>query len=162
MVQICNTRAMEINDYILNTTRLSIRQLAERAGMDHTKLARQLRGSSALTMETLRDVARGTGLDMLDLFQRAGLITPEEVAEFREGFDVTRLTDKQLAAEVLRRMDRGSEVLEQPIDEPLPEDVPKLSDRRRRVTAEDVTAEDLMSEAAYTPEDGETPDRDSY
>ena len=154
---------MEITDYVLDTTRLSIRQIAERAGMDHTKLARQLRGASTLTMETLRDISRGTGLDMLDLFTRADLITPEEAADIRAGFDVTRLTDQQLAAEVLRRMERGSETLEQPISEPLEaSNVSDLSVRRHRVTAEDVTEQDLQSQAAYRPEADETPDRDNY
>src|SRR5699024_1930771 len=108
----------------------SIRQLADRAGMDHTKLARQLRGTSPLTMETLRDVARATNLDMLDLFQRAELMTSDEVAEIRQGFDITRLTDRELAAEMLRRMEGGSAILDQPIGQPLPPDVPNLSDRR--------------------------------
>lgn len=154
---------MDLTTYITQTSGMSLRAIAEAAGVQNTKLSRQLNGTSTLTMETLRDISRGTGLDMLDLFTRADLITPEEAADIRAGFDVTRLTDQQLAAEVLRRMERGSETLEQPINAPL--EAPNVSDlsvRRRRVTAEDVTEQDLQSQAAYRPEADETPDRDNY
>ena len=130
---------MDLTTYITQTSGMSLRAIAEAAGVQNTKLSRQLNGTSTLTMETLRDISRGTG------------------------FDLTRLTDQQLAAEVLRRMERGSETLEQPINAPL--EAPNVSDlsvRRRRVTAEDVTEQDLQSQAAYRPEADETPDRDSY
>ena len=137
---------MDLTTYITKTSGMSLRGIADAAGIQNSKLSRQLNGSSALAMETLRDVARGTGLHMLDLFQRAGFLTAAEVSEFREGFDVTRLTDKQIATEVLRRMERGSATLNQPIDAPIQAHRPVL-------TPEDLAEDFDLAADQHQPED---------
>lgn len=121
---------MNISDYITQVTGYSIRQLADKSGIDRSKLQRQFSGFNALTMETLRDIARGTGLDMIDLFTQAELITTEESQNIRQSITLEDLSDEDIAREVLRRMERGSETLGEPVDQPLPPDVPNLSDRR--------------------------------
>ena len=118
---------MNISDYITQVTGYSMRQLADKSGIDRSKLQRQFSGFNALTMETLRDIARGTGLDMIDLFTRAELITTEESQSIRQSITLEDLSDEDIAREVLRRMEGGSETLDQPIGQP---NVTNLSDRR--------------------------------
>lgn len=151
---------MNLSDYLRTKTNKSIRQLAEYAGIDRSTLQRQLNKPNTLTMETLRDIARATEINMLDLFMRAGKITHDELDTLQAGGELTGATDEALAAEVLRRMqDDGSEVLDKPAE------VTNLSARRRKVTPEDITEEDLRDDldaAAFTHRDGDLPDYDSY
>lgn len=123
---------MHISDYLAAQTGLNQSQLAQRAGMQKSKLSRQLSGESTLTMETLRDVARGAGLDMLEVFAAAGFITRTEEQALRAAGNIARATDEDLAAEVLRRMQAGSEVMDRPITDA---QIVELSERRPSVTS---------------------------
>ncbi|WP_270238342.1 hypothetical protein [Rothia kristinae] len=107
---------MELSDYLTETTGLSLRRLASRASMQASKLQRQLSGTTVLTMETLRDVARGTGLDMLDLFARANLITTGEASTLRAAGSLSAASDEDLALEMLRRTRRNPT---SPINQPI-------------------------------------------
>lgn len=99
---------MDITTYLKSETGLSIRGIAERAGLEQSKLNKQLKGDTSLSMETLRDVARGNNLDMLKLFKIAGKITPLEEKRLRSTGAISYLSDEDLADEILRRMKRGA------------------------------------------------------
>lgn len=144
-----------------------ISDLIQGTEINHSTMSRYLSGERKLPVAVVVAMSEKYDVALLDGMVAAEYITEAQAQRERERYAIGTMSDQDLAAEVLRRLDAARDaqvaaVLEQPIDEPLPEDVPKLSDRRRRVTAADVTPEDLMGEAAYTPEDGETPDRDSY
>ncbi|MDO4919897.1 helix-turn-helix transcriptional regulator [Kocuria sp.] len=107
---------MDISTYLAKTTGLSMRQLAKASGIQPSKLSRQLSGETALSMETLRDLARATDLDMLDLFEVAGMITRHEARALRSENSLQQATDEQVAEEVLRRMQHGAEQFNESID----------------------------------------------
>ena len=123
VLQMCNTRGMDISTYLTRNTGLSMRQIALGSGIQPSKLSRQLNGESALSMETLRDLARAHSLDMLEVFEVAGMITRHEAQALRSENSLQRATDEQVAEEVLRRMERGATRFQDPA-EPLSESAP--------------------------------------
>lgn len=104
---------MDITSHIKELTGLSIRGVAEKSGLEQSKLNKQLRGDTTLTMETLRDVARGNNLDMLTLFVLAKKITPQESETLRATGSLSRVSDEALADEILKRMQGGNSMFEE-------------------------------------------------
>lgn len=103
---------MDLTTHLKELTGLSIRGIADKAGIEQSKLNKQLRGDTALTMETLRDVARGNNLDMLNLFVLAKKITKEEEGQLRSIGKLKNVPDEVIADEILERMRGGSERFE--------------------------------------------------
>lgn len=59
-------------------------------------------------METVRDIARATGLNMLELFRRSGHLTNEEVQRLQASGVLHNASEQELADEILRRMQGGA------------------------------------------------------
>lgn len=159
MVYLCNTRGMGIEQYIQEQTGLSTRQIAEKSGLTHTKLSRQFNGNTALTLDTLKDIALGTGLDFLDLAVKANLLKQNYVDRLRAKGALTAATDQELAAEILRRLGSGAT-----IDENEPFNTNPYAtheDMARAELAEELKKADVDL-AAYRETDGDELDYDSY
>lgn len=99
---------MDFNEYIVQASGLTHRQIAIKSGLQPSKLSRQLSGQNSLSMETVRDIARGTGLDMLDLLCKSGHITEIEMLKLRRAANLSTATDEEITDEVMRRMKRGA------------------------------------------------------
>lgn len=59
-------------------------------------------------METVRDIARATNLDMLELMVKSGHLTRDEVNQFRSTGSLAKASEKELADEIYRRMMLGA------------------------------------------------------
>ncbi|WP_194210402.1 helix-turn-helix domain-containing protein [Rothia nasimurium] len=103
-VYLCKAWRVNIEQYLQHSTGLSTAKIAEKAGLTHTKLSRQFNGVSALTLDTIYQLARGLDLDFLTLAVEAQLIEEEYAQTLRTRNDITAFTDQELTAEVLRRM----------------------------------------------------------
>lgn len=78
--------------------------LARAAGISHTRLTRWREGQ-APSVDAARAVATAFGVPLLTVLVAAGLLTAEEAGQQSVSPpDPQRLTDEQLAAEMLRRM----------------------------------------------------------
>ncbi|MEX3610033.1 hypothetical protein VVR12_03155 [Rothia sp. LK2588] len=108
VLHMCNTRDMELSEYITAKSGKTLRQIALACGYQPSKLTRQLNGVNPLTMETVRDIARATGLNMLELFRRSGHLTNEEVQRLQASGVLHNASEQELADEILRRMQRGA------------------------------------------------------
>ncbi|MFJ3030990.1 helix-turn-helix domain-containing protein [Rothia terrae] len=99
---------MDFETYLLEATGMNLTQIAKASGIQQSKLSRQLNGGTRLSMETVRDIARGTSLDLLDLLKASGFITELEMLRLRRTPNLTVVPDEALAKEILRRMKLGA------------------------------------------------------
>ncbi|MFW0183811.1 helix-turn-helix domain-containing protein [Rothia sp. CCM 9417] len=150
---------MNIEQYIQEQTGLSTRQIAEKSGLTQSRLSRQFNGNTALTLDTLKDIALGTGLDFLDLAVKANLLKQNYVDRLRSKGALLKATDEELVAEVLRRMRSNA-----PIDKNAPFATQPFATHEEMARAE--LAEELKKSdvdiAAYRETDGDEIDYDSY
>lgn len=163
---------MNIETYLREQTQLSMRQLASKAGLNHSTLSRRLKGDRSLTLETLRDISLATNLDFLDLAIRAELITKEHAKEIRGRGSLELASDEALLDELQRRLEQGADLNKYPpvfpTDEPLPPIRPlrKKREATREERARAALAEELEKDdryiAAYRHRDGDELDYDSY
>lgn len=112
----------------------------------------------SIPARTLIDIARTYNLSILALLTALGLISLDEARAAAEVRGLDEYTTAELSKEVYERTAR--QLLAK--HEARSGNIADLAGRRRPVTAADITEEDLMCEAAYTPEECETPDRDNY
>lgn len=116
---------MDIETYLREQTQLSIRQLANKAGLNHSTLSRQLKDDRALTLETLRDISLATNLDFLDLAVRAELISQEHAENIRARGSLRLADSMDIIDELARRIQKGESVsAAQPVFEAPPETSP--------------------------------------
>lgn len=133
-------RAMSFTHYLLKVSKQpSIRALASEAGIGLTKLHKQLRGESTLTLDTIHQLATSLNLDFLNLAVEAGLLEPEYVNSIRERSNIRVFTDQELIDELQRRLEAGSKAIakaESPFSVPTQLDV-------REAVAREVLEEEL-------------------
>jgi len=109
----------------IQTQERSVRAIALRAGLDQSTLNRQLNGTTSLTVETVVAIARAYKLDFADTFVAVGFITADEARNFSRRYSLSQFDDRDLAREMLRRVNDGSATSEitEPIDSELVEEV---------------------------------------
>lgn len=158
----------QYSDYLYKAAGTTqITDLIHGTGINHSTMSRYLSGERRMPISVVVAMSEKYHLPLLDGMLAAQFITPEHADRERARYGLT-MSDQDLAAEFLRRLegahhDQLKQFAAQPVGTPLEaSNVSDLSVRRRRVTAEDVTEDDLQSQAAYRPEADETPDRDSY
>ena len=143
----------------------TISDLIEGTGINHSTMSRYLSGERKMPVSVVVLMSEKYQIPLLDGMVAAEYITEEHADRERGRYGLATMSDQDLAAEVLRRLEAASSVeLAEEMEKPIG-NVSNLSERRRRVTADDITDEDLRPSrdaAAYTPEEGEEPDYDSY
>lgn len=152
----------QYSDYLYKAAGTTqITDLIHGTGINHSTMSRYLSGERRMPISVVVAMSEKYNLPLLDGMLAAEYITPEHADRERARYGLT-MSDQDLAAEFLRRLEAARDgQLQQFADQPV-SNVSDLSVRRHRVTAEDVTEHDLQSQAAYRPEADETPDRDSY
>ncbi|ARC56036.1 hypothetical protein AS850_02975 [Frondihabitans sp. 762G35] len=84
----------------------SVRSLALAVGMEPSTLARQMR--TGLPAETLIDICRHFGIEIVPMMVEGGYLTPEEAHNGDIRRALREATDHQLMLETLRRVQAGS------------------------------------------------------
>jgi hypothetical protein len=85
----------------------SIRAVARAIDMDQSTLRRQLTGTNALPVETVVAICRAFRIPLADAFVAAGYITEEEAKTIGSDRSLAAATDRELTAEMVRRLNRG-------------------------------------------------------
>lgn len=96
----------DMREWLKDRTGHTVRGVAERAGIEPSTLARQLK-KDTLTVQTVVAICRAYQLPFLDGFVAAGFLTDEEAATARQQADVRGLTSTDLAEELHRRAVTG-------------------------------------------------------
>ncbi|WCZ37827.1 hypothetical protein [Corynebacterium jeddahense] len=127
----------------------SDRQIALNSGLPPTTLARQLR-EETVTVETAVKIARAYQVSAVPGLLALDILIEQDLEGYAAQMKMELLSDEQLAAEVLKRMKRGSEVWNRPISH-VEDDLKQIRDQRE--------AQDLGAFAADSspdePEEGD-------
>ncbi len=86
---------------------MSTADLAEKTGLDRSRFTEWRRGKRP-TLDTARLIAKAFDMSPLEVMVKAQLLTAQEVALRDAAPDPAVLTDKQLLAELGRRLNRQS------------------------------------------------------
>lgn len=104
----------------------SLRAIARAIDAKHPTLSRQL-SESALEPRYAVAIARAYNEDPLEALVICGLITREEIRRGQHTLELSKASDRDIANEILRRLEeRGTENLE-PVDEGLNVPPPRLT-----------------------------------
>lgn len=149
-----------LSDYFqTRTNERSNRAIALRIGEVPSTLNRQLMGATAIPVETVVQICRAYHLDMADAFVACGFITTEEAETFADSRALARISDLELAREIVRRLEAGEAGPE--LTEPIaaPDDVATITPLRRP----DVAGVDQdLPEAAWESPIDHDGDHDDY
>lgn len=94
----------------------SDREIAKLAGLGQSTLSRQRR-EGTVTVETAVKIARAFQVSVIPALLTMEIVSEEDIQLFTSEASLKDATDESLAAEVLRRMKAGSELMSQPISE---------------------------------------------
>lgn len=94
----------------------SDREIAKLAGIGQSTLSRQRR-EGTVTVETAVKIARAFQVSVIPALLAMKVVSEEDIRLFTADVALQDATDESLAAEVLRRMKAGSELMAQPISE---------------------------------------------
>lgn len=104
----------------------SISDLIEGTNIAHSTMSRYLSGERKIPIQAVAAMSQKYDLPLLDNMVAAGFITEHQARRERRRYNLTEMSDQDLAAEFLRRMEAAtSSQLAQQMDEPL-----RLSDYR--------------------------------
>lgn len=106
----------------------SDRQIALNSGLPPTTLARQLR-EETVTVETAVKIARAYQVSAVPGLLALEVLVEQDLEGYAAQMKMELLTDEQLAAEVLMRMKRGSELWDRPISQ-VDDDLQQLREQR--------------------------------
>lgn len=106
----------------------SDRQIALNSGLPPTTLARQLR-EETVTVETAVKIARAYQVSAVPGLLALEVLVEQDLEGYAAQVKMELLTDEQLAAEVLKRMKRGSELWDRPISQ-VDDDLQQLREQR--------------------------------
>lgn len=100
------------------TNERSNRAIANAIGYPASTVNRQLTGVLNLSVDLVVAICRHYRLDFADAFVLAGFITREEADSFADGQALRRVSDLDLAREIVRRLEEGEATgaLTDPID----------------------------------------------
>lgn len=106
------------NAWLERSTQDSIRQIARTAGITHRTLGYQLE-KGAISPENVIAIAEAYGLHPVGALVETGYLEEKWASEVDPVFALRKVTDDQIAEEVLRRMKIGTEtnLFEIPLDE---------------------------------------------
>lgn len=100
------------------TNERSNRAIANAIGYPASTVNRQLTGVLNLSVDLVVTICRHYRLDFAEAFVLAGFITREEAESFADGQALRRVSDLDLAREIVRRLEEGeaTAALTDPID----------------------------------------------
>lgn len=90
--------------WLLNITTDSRHAIAQRLDTTHTKINRQLNGTTPLTADLVLDIAHAYKADPIRALLQAGKLTPSDMRPYSAANNaLAALTNKALLQELLRR-----------------------------------------------------------